>query len=525
MPFTQNEIDFRGSLFDFTGGLNDRAQNTHIKENQASAIQNMIFKTYGPISTRNGYTEVNSSNISNNGIYGLAPYVQYDGTRFFLAVNDTKLYKLSGASWAEVGSGLTSNQYTDIIYVGGDAYLANGNENLQKFDGSTMATTGEYPASPCSYLVSLHNPPRIIAARGKDYIGRYYWCDAGSFSTWDVASYEELPNGDEIMGVGVLFGRYVIFGKDSIWMIIGTDPASWELRMVNSSVGLAAPRSVAYVQGELWFAARDGIYALGGMSSDSGTAYSFDAIGTRKVSKNIQGTWDTINQDALQLAAAGVLDNKYELSVAISPASVNDHTLYCDTNIGGRDSYPWSVFDYGFRLFANYQAGNYSELYAGENQVGKVHKLRTGTSDNGAAIDWSYATKYFDAGIEEYNKCLEDLFIWAEASGDWNVTLGYTIDFQSDTGGYSDSNLSLSAGMAGWGTMIWGVDEWRAGVDAKVMKRFFNTGDYGFTPYAGQELKKRGRNIRFKISGSTKDQYCTLIGLVLSGTITDKQTS
>ena len=533
MPFSISEFGFRGEIFDFTGGLNDRAQNTHIRENQASDILNMVFATYGPIATRNGYA-LFGTQTSTSGIYGLNQYVKYDGTRYLLAVCDGKLLSETGGSgtFSEVGSGITASSYVSMVNVGGDIYLVDGTAVLKKYDGSTLAATAQTPADACSFLLSIHSPPRIFALRGASHIGRYYWCDAGAYATWGGSSYEELPNGDEIMGGGILFGRPIIFGRETIFMIVGTDPSTWELRQVNSSVGMASnhPQAVAYVHGELWFPARDGVYALGGSSSESGNAWSFDNIGARKVSKDIQGTWDTINQDAIKYACAAVLDNKYELCVPTGSSTVNNYTLYCDTDIDitqedGTIGHPWSVFDYGFRSIAKYQPGNTAYLYGGTNTNGEIMKLRTGTNDNGAAISWKYKTKYFDCGIAEYNKIFDDLFIWTEASGSWTVDFGYTIDFQSDIGGYSTTDLSLSSGMAGWGTMIWGVDKWRANIDAKIQKRYFNNGDYGFTPYAGQELKSRGRYIRFAVEGSTLNQYCTLIGMVLSGSVADKSSS
>ena len=92
MPFTSSNTGFRGELFNFTGGLNDRAQNTHIKENQASEILNMVFATYGPVSTRPGYL-IFGAQILNNGVYGLSQYVKYDGTRYLLVVCDGALYR------------------------------------------------------------------------------------------------------------------------------------------------------------------------------------------------------------------------------------------------------------------------------------------------------------------------------------------------------------------------------------------------------------------------------------------------
>ena len=530
MPVSINENSFRFETFNFIGGLNNRAQNTHIKENQASEILNMVFATYGPVSTRPGYL-IFGAQILNNGVYGLSQYVKYDGTRYLLVVCDGALYRETGGSgtFALVDTGFTSDAYVSMVNVGGDQYLVDGTGALQKYDGANLTTPAQTPADACSYLISIHSPPRIFALRGASHIGRYYWCDAGAYATWNSSNYEELPNGDEIMGGGILFGRPIIFGRDSIFMIVGTDPTTWELRQVNSSVGMASkhPQAVAYVHGELWFPARDGVYALGGSSSETANAWSFDNIGARKVSKDIQGTWDTINQDAIQYTCASVLNNKYELCVPISPATTNNYTLYCDAEIDiinedGTTGHPWSVFDYGFRMITKYQPGNTAYLYGGTNLDGKIMKLRTGTNDNGTAISWKYKTKYFDCGIAEYNKLFEDLFIWTEASGAWSIDFGYTIDFQADIGGYSTTDLSLSTGMAGWESMIWGVDKWRAGIDAKIQKRYFNTGDYGFTAYAGQELKSRGRYIRFSIEGDTKDEYATLIGMVLSGSIPDK---
>jgi hypothetical protein len=373
MPFATSATGFRGELLNFAGGLNNRAGKTEAKENQATEISNMVFNTYGSVETRPGYL-ILGSQIVNSGIYGLNQYVQYDGTRYLLAVSNGSLWRETGGSgtFTEVGTGITASSYVDMVNVGGDVYLVDGTAALKKYDGSTLAATAQSPASACSYLLSIHSPPRIFALRGTDYKSRYYWCTAGQYATWPAANYEELPNGDEVMGGGILYGRPVIFGRDSIFMIIGTDPDIWELRQVNSSVGLASshPQAVAYVHGELWFPARDGVYALGGSSSESGNAWSFDAISARKISKDIQGTWDTINQDAIQFSCASVLNNKYELNVPISPAVTNNYTLYCDADIDivqedGTIGHPWSVFDYGFRCITKYQPGNTPYLYGG----------------------------------------------------------------------------------------------------------------------------------------------------------------
>ncbi len=530
MPVSLTGNKFRLDLADFSGGLNDYASNSSIytRENQATAISNMVFSTFGPIATRNGYT-ILGSQIQNNGIYGLQEYIQYEGTHHLLVVCNGSLYRETGGNgvFTQVGTGITVDANISMVNVEGDVYLVDGTAALKKYDSATLSATAQFPALPVSYLISTHSPPRIFALRGSTAIGRYYWCEAGAYGTWPAANTEDLPNSDEIMGGGVLFGRPVIFGRDSIFMIVGTDPATWELRRVNSSVGLASkhPQAIAYVNGELWFPSRDGIYALGGNSADSGSNYSFDNIGVTKVSKDIQGTWDTINQDAIHVACASVINNKYKLCVPVSPSVTNNYTLYCDANIGDKTSHPWSIFDYGFRTICKYQPSNTPFMYGGTNLDGKVMKLDTGTNDNGVAISCSYKTKYFDCGIAEYNKRFEDLFIWTAASGDWNITLGYEIDFQSDSGGNSTTNLSLSTGLAGWGTMVWGVDSWRAGIDLKKQKRCFNTGDYGFTPFAGQELKTRGGHIRFTVSGNTLDQYMSLERLIVSGDITDKFSS
>lgn len=521
MPFAQSGNQFRGSLFDFSGGLNNWAKNFQIRENQASNILNMVFDVFGSVRTRPGYDAVNDTPVSNDGVYGIAEYIKSNGDRKFLAAINTRIYELSGVStWVEIGSGLTASKDVSIVHSLGTAYIANGEEDIKQWDGTTFASIATPPAQPVSYLLPLNNPPRLFAVKGKNAVSTYYWSDAGALGTFDVASVESLPNGDELMGVSVLFGRVILFAKDSIWMIIGTDPSSWELRRVNSAVGLAAPKSIAFVLGELWFASRDGVYALGGVASDSGSAFSFDAIGVRKVSKNIQGTWDDINQSAIEQAAAGAVNNKYEISIPTGASLVNNKTLFCDANIGGPNDHPWSIFDYAFRSFSPFTLGVEPFLYGGAIDVGKVYKLRTGVNDDGSAISWKYETGYLDVNIPEFEKEFNDVFIWTGDSGDWEITFSYALDMQEGKGGNASLNMS-SAGLTGWGS-DWGVMVWGASRSGIFQKRYFNTLDRGFTPIGDNQFRKRGRYIKFKVEGNTLNQYMTLIGLVPSGEITDK---
>ena len=84
------------------------------------------------------------------------------------------------------------------------------------------------------------------------------------------------------------------------------------------------------------------------------------------------------------------------------------------------------------------------------------------------------------------------MYLFIECSGDWDMTLNYSVDFGSTSG--DTEQVSLNCGSSSlWGTMIWGADPWGGGT-TREKKKIVLRGAVG-------------KSIQFKFSTNTADQY------------------
>lgn len=144
------------NIKNFNGGTVTLFDDARVKPNQASETTNLVQVQDGIWKPRWG-TEYYGQPISGESkIAGIAEYVKSDGSRELIAIGGTtgKLFKsTNGGAWSQIGT-ITFNTSVQFSFVqlSGSLYIANGTDNLARYNGTTVST---YTALSAPTLTSV----------------------------------------------------------------------------------------------------------------------------------------------------------------------------------------------------------------------------------------------------------------------------------------------------------------------------------------------------------------------------------
>ena len=144
------------NIKNFNGGTVTLFDDARVKPNQASETTNLVQVQDGIWKPRWG-TEYYGQPISGESkIAGITEYVKSDGSRELIAIGGTtgKLFKSTdGGAWSQIGT-ITFNTSAQLSFVqlSGLLYIANGTDNLARYNGTTVST---YTALSAPTLTSV----------------------------------------------------------------------------------------------------------------------------------------------------------------------------------------------------------------------------------------------------------------------------------------------------------------------------------------------------------------------------------
>lgn len=127
----------------FDGGSNSLYSENRLKKNQSKESLNLMLIEDGVWDKRWG-TDVypRDSEDFTNRPDGFTEYRKTDGTRELIVVADGKVWRqLENGTRAEItGATFTSGFPIDSVQIGNVLYICNGEDNLARYDGSTLST-------------------------------------------------------------------------------------------------------------------------------------------------------------------------------------------------------------------------------------------------------------------------------------------------------------------------------------------------------------------------------------------------
>lgn len=472
-------------LRDFSGGWNVRDAPSEVADNESPDCLNVTFDERGGIVKRLGRTKYNSSQL-NASAFLLAFYWQKG--QLLIVQQGASLYTSSGAGTfsAAVKTFTTTARCALVDFAG---YLV----AVHPVDGVFVSTT----AAAASFTQTAGGTANMEAVRGdvaavwqnKIWVGgdlnnppRLWRCNPGDPQKWTIATdWVDVRDKDSAiitaLGVGQgedTVGRagLIAFKSESTYRV--NDSATGSYDTLDSAYGAGGPMAVTSNLGVLAAISNKGVIVL------HPNAYGTQAnpfVVSRKIEPLFRENQLNFAQERSMVA--GVYRDRIVFSVSriVNGASVayNNFTLEFHTQVG------WFVpHDFGTPVFATW-GKNSQKLYSSSNTNGYLYETFKGGSDDGAAIECRYQTRWFEparGGLCRYRRML--------VSGRGSFSLYDKFDY--DLGPGSLNTVAITGTGMLWGTGLWGLGLWGAQT-YESYQPFFSIG--------------LGRSVSFKITESS----------------------
>ena len=279
------------NLIDYTGGLNLRASQFQLAENESPDMLNVDIDPRGGFYTRKGWLRWNQEDVVDPLVETWRPRNAFvhnwsSGEQEIYVVNNHKLYSAGGDGAFTQLTGLTGDAAPhcfDFSPWGNDVYIVGGMfqaAHRRPGDAAPVAMNGnswsevDAPTSdsmPQAEYIAAHGGYMFVAVTselGVNHFSRVRWSHPGKPDSWRADDYLDIDSGGgRITGIMSYRDHLIIFKTNSMWALYGYDDDSWQLMKVSVSVGCpsitAATRSESAV---FFFSASDkgGIYAYAG---------------------------------------------------------------------------------------------------------------------------------------------------------------------------------------------------------------------------------------------------------------------
>lgn len=166
-------------------------------------------------------------------------YIEQSGVRndFFLLADGTT--PAIGAS----GFALNASTTADVVFD-----VAQG--SIDVFRTLAPGVNNNAPP-PVGTRHVVARQQRLFVATATDV----YWSDVGEPESFNLTD-NTLPIGEDgevITGLAVLEDALVIFKRNYTYALVGQSPSSWQVVLVDSSVGCTSHQSIGYADGRLWW--------------------------------------------------------------------------------------------------------------------------------------------------------------------------------------------------------------------------------------------------------------------------------
>lgn len=153
------------------------------------------------------------------------------------------------------------------------ATIANNTDTTAtlEFDDADLITlapdTAENDPPPTLHTCEWHNS-RMFGA-GPDDPTKLVYSKLGKPEAFDPDAYELVNpiDGQSIVATHASHGVLVVFKTNSVWLLIGDDPASWELRVLSNETGCSSKQGIVTVRGRTYWWSEQGMASWDGVSA------------------------------------------------------------------------------------------------------------------------------------------------------------------------------------------------------------------------------------------------------------------
>lgn len=411
---------------DFSKGMNDTLPPEHLGKGYVADALNCFIRT-DEIVKRNGYTII-GDDLGSVAFQGLKGVRFADGTKRVYGVVNGDVYSWAGSgSWTNLGGTLNTSGYVDIVVANDAVYFFDGTNTVVKVNSSnTLSTVAAIPIGfTARWFHNMLFVTGISATPNRVRISNLG--DPEDFSGGTQATIDVNPNdGDYVVGFGELKDELLVFKTQRVWSITGFSTSALTVSDLNERLtgfGTVARRSIVNTGNDVLYLSFQG--DVPHVRSIRRTQYSDALVDGGIVSQDIETTMKALNKSALNMCAAVFDGRNAWFAVANESSTYNNKVIMKDmiTNgwvrHSGINASCWDVFAIGSQV----------QLYFGEASTdGKAYVFDTSTSDNGTAINFQIVTRRFGGDLPERKKKWKYMYVTAEESGDYDLTVDYAKD-------------------------------------------------------------------------------------------------
>lgn len=509
-------------------GLNNLVSESLVDQREASDLLNIAFDESGIVKKRDGFTTVGPDLT---GVQLLAPWYS-ESDHQLIAVDAGQPKKYAAGTWSPI-SGVTldsARPYINATQARQYTFFWDKTSGGVQYDGSATNRPGTIPKGDFSiYWNGLHivsgvpgQADRVYFAAGgkpatftRDATGKPSGTAAGDgwpdnatdvpgatiFTGTASAFTIDFGKGDgfKVTGLAVFQENIVVFKENAIYQLSfggTTDSANATVTQITKAIGCVSHRTIAYVNNDIFFLSRKGVYTLGNEQN------FYDAIRTNELSARIRRLIDKISPAAYERCSAVFSADRYLLSVPIGGSTVN-RTLVYDTRYQA-----WSVWDTiaPRSMLTHYDLNGTEHVYfindAAPTSMKEIIPGRY--RDDAAPVAAHWTSGALDMGAIDLTKRFVDLGMVLR-----QLTGVLTISVYLDGVPLDDEFLSSAANTTGYGADLVGDAFIGYGAAEGDVTVLLPTNPWRIT------VKRNARTLKFKISNSRIDESFGLLGYII----------
>lgn len=422
-------------------GLNTLISDNLIKDEEASALNNVVFVESGAFTKGPGLVSVGTGLAT--GPKGLAAFSP--GTsKYLVTVDGTSLKYLNAGTWTAIsGASFTSGKEVNYVQAKDTLYIWDGDQagcslssslTLARLTTAPRASFGIYyngyqvisgvDTKPNRiYISDLNTDPGDFTNTNPTGTGAYSVYDGtthpgATVFTGSGANYIDVNDGDgdKVTGFAKYTSVLIIFKERSIYQMTISSAGVPTITQITGSSGCVSHKSIDNVENDLFYLSRRGYYVLGNEPN------YLNSIRSNELSSRINPIIQTISSANLSKVASIFSDFRFYSSLSSGGATTNNKTLVYD-----RRYLAWSQLDYiKANAFCEYiDTSGVKHLYMAADNEAKVYEVSDSTySANGVAINASWTSKAFDAGkFDIYKRWIDLTTLFRQISGTVTITI------------------------------------------------------------------------------------------------------
>lgn len=362
-------------------------------------------------------------------------------------------------TFTEVSGGtvLTGGQKYQFSVYKDDLFIASENQDLQYSDDgiSKIDCGGTLPAN-AGHLLTVHEE-RLFNAGSASALNTLYYSASGVHSG-DPSSDMDFDgggsininqgDGDYIVGLISFYKVLWVFKRNYVVQILGDSRFNFTPHYPPVNKGAVGYKAICKGDSVIYFVSRTGVHSIDAAGTLETISHNIDPI-FRKAT----GTeWD-VNKNHMDKTVLFMHDGYLWMSYTSGSSTVPNSVVIYDPL--RKAWYPQKGMDINCAIIQSGYSDTY-QLRTGATSAGTVWIMNSGYSDNTAAIEFVYKTKYKDQKMPERHKEYTEMIADVDCGKADTITVHIDID---ETVTQQTSVVTTQVGKA-WGSFNWGDAYW-----------------------------------------------------------------